>query len=409
MTAGSGDRIFTLDVVRGVAVMGILLMNIAAFAMPQGAYYNPRAYGTDSAIDLWAYLIEFVVFDGKMRGLFSFLFGASMLLIADRSTAAGMDAAQVHRRRMAWLFAFGLAHFILLWDGDILTLYAATGMVAFSFRHNGQRALIGFGLLFAVLGWLVLAWMPLTLLAAERAGDAQQVRDFTDGFGIPSAAVTARELADHRIGFLAGVHHRLRELPTALGNILAVGPETLGYMLLGMAAFRAGLLTGAWPRARYRRWAIVGLGVGGIGYAAIAAWMWTRDFDALSVSAAAFSLAAIPRLPMIAGWAALIASILRPDGAITARVAAAGRMAFTNYLMTSIVMTMLFEGHGLAWFGTLSRSEAYLVVGAMWALILLWSRPWLERYRFGPFEWLWRSLARWKWQPIRVEPTIAAR
>jgi uncharacterized protein len=104
---------------------------------------------------------------------------------------------------------------------------------------------------------------------------------------------------------------------------------------------------------------------------------------------------------MVLGWACLILLLARPGGALTLRIAAAGRMAFTNYLVTSLICTTLFYGYGLGWFGHLSRAELYLVVLAIWALMLLWSRPWLARFRYGPFEWLWRSLARWRFQPMR--------
>ncbi|MBA3838212.1 MAG: hypothetical protein C0499_11210, partial [Zymomonas sp.] len=136
------DRIATLDIVRGVAVMGILTMNIVAFGMPEAAYFNPRAYGGDAGIDLIAYLVNFVLFDGKMRGLFSFLFGASALLVIERAEAQGLSAARVHYARMGWLLVFGLLHLYLFWWGDILNHYALIGMILFRFRAWGITALV---------------------------------------------------------------------------------------------------------------------------------------------------------------------------------------------------------------------------------------------------------------------------
>jgi len=132
-------RVATLDIVRGIAVMGILAMNIVAFAMPVEAYINPRAYGWHTSADLWSWLISFIFIDGRMRGLFSFLFGASMLLIIERTEGVGDDAARAHFARMAWLLLFGLIHFYFIWFGDILALYAPMGMVAWFFRRQPTR------------------------------------------------------------------------------------------------------------------------------------------------------------------------------------------------------------------------------------------------------------------------------
>ena len=112
MAATAPERLVTLDVLRGVAVMGILLLNIIAFAMPRAAYWNPTAFGGDTGADLTVYLINFILFDGKMRGLFSFLFGASMLLVIDRAVAKNRDPARVHFARIGWLLMFGLGAFM---------------------------------------------------------------------------------------------------------------------------------------------------------------------------------------------------------------------------------------------------------------------------------------------------------
>ena len=135
----TGERIQTLDIVRGVAIMGILAMNIVAFAMPDAAYLNPMAYGTEGPADLASWTFSFLFIDGRMRGLFSFLFGASMLLVIEKAEAGGRDPAKVHYARMLWLLVFGLIHFYLIWWGDILSLYAPVGMIAYAFRRASPR------------------------------------------------------------------------------------------------------------------------------------------------------------------------------------------------------------------------------------------------------------------------------
>ncbi|MCW3845752.1 DUF418 domain-containing protein [Sphingomonas sp. LB-2] len=403
-------RLQTLDTVRGVAVMGILLLNIVAFGLPEAAYFNPRAYGGAEGWDLAAYLANFVLFDGKMRGLFSFLFGASMLLVIEGAEAKGESPASVHYRRMGWLLVFGLAHLWLVWFGDILGGYALIGMVAFLLRKLPVRRMVILGAMLVVVQTVLFTLLPLGVHylqsipegAPGYADAVKQIDDFNRNFGIPSAAENARQLALFRGGY-AGIvadrfaHNQLGPLPMAL----LYGSETIAYMLFGMAALRSGMLRGEWPRARLRRFAWIGFGIGVPAYAAIAAWLINRDFALLPVMTAVFVLTTPVRPILFLGWAALILLLARPGGLLTERIAAAGRMAFTNYLTTSLICTTLFYGYGLGWFGTLSRAELYLVVLAVWALILLWSKPWLARFRYGPFEWAWRSLARGEPQPMK--------
>lgn len=402
----AANRIVTLDVVRGVAVMGILFVNILSFALPDVARLSPYAWGMTGPADLWAYFATMIAFDGKMRGLFSFLFGASLLLVVDQAGAAGADPAAVHYRRMIWLFVLGLAHAMLLWSGDILMHYALVGSVAYGFRHSSVRRMIACGIALAAIEWLLLGAIALSFLAmqgADTPAAAQGLRDFENGFGIPTPAVLAREIALFRGSYAGILHHNLVELATTLYNTVFIGFETLAYMLFGMAALRSGMLTGAWSRTRLRRWTTGGIGIGLAGYAMLAAWMLSRGIDARSVILGAFALPPPLRAVMIPGYAAaiLLAAGDR-SGGLTARFAAVGRMALSNYLATTIVMCFVFYGWGLGQFGIWSRATLYLPVFAMCGLMLLWSPWWLGRFRFGPFEWLWRSLARWQLQPIRI-------
>ncbi|KQM19151.1 hypothetical protein ASE73_05260 [Sphingomonas sp. Leaf24] len=405
-------RIATIDTVRGVAVMGILFLNILAFALPEAAYISPRAYGLNDAADRVAYYAVLILFDGKMRGLFSFLFGASLLLVADRAEAAGRDPAAVHYARMGWLFVLGLAHAALLWRGDILAHYALIGSVAYAFRALGPGRLLAFGIAFAAVDALLMGSIPLAYLsmqASDGATAAQNLRDFRNAFGVPAPAVLAQELALYRGSYAGILAHNLAEIGESLGNTLIIGFETLAYMLFGMAALRSGMLDGRWSRRRLWRWAIGGMGIGLLGYGAIAVWIASRDLDVLAIVAGPIALATPVRAIMIPGWAATIVLLAAGSGPIARRFATAGRMALSNYLATSIVMCFLFYGWGLGQFGHWSRASLYLPVFAMCAAILLWSPWWLARFRYGPFEWLWRSLARRQWQPMRSLSTTPAR
>ena len=397
-TAAAGDRIVTLDVVRGVAVMGILVVNIISFAMPEGAGLNPLLYGMNGAADFVSWAISFLFFEGRMRGLFSFLFGASMLLVIERAEAAGRSPARTHYARMGWLLVFGLLHFFFVWMGDILALYAAMGIIAFAFRDSPERVMVAAGAALLVLTFFIWALLTLGLSTADALATGPGAQS---GLTHYDPAHLQGILALYRGPYGAMLAHAASEASTRLSwEVTLAGPETLAYFLFGMAAYRSGFLTGAWERRRYVRAALIGFGITLPAYAAFAWLLVVTRFDAPTIFAV--ETAAIPiRPPAIFATAALIILLARPGGFLTDRIAAAGRAAFTNYLGTSILMTGLFYGWGFGLFGYYSRAELWpFVIGAC-LLMLLWSKPWLDRFRYGPFEWAWRSLARGRIEPLR--------
>ncbi len=404
------QRIATLDIVRGVAVMGILAMNIVAFAMPPAAYLNPLAYGTESALDLASYAFSFVLIDGKMRGLFSFLFGASMLLVIEKAEAKGENGTTVHLRRQLALLLFGALHFYLIWYGDILLGYAIIGFAAFGFRRLSPGKLIIWGSLFVMIAFAVMAAMATNVvhLAQSMAAPVPSADtiaawdEFTAYARIPTPDDLQRQMALYRGPWSGIAAYQLGEhLTDPLYFTILFGPETLGYMLFGMAALKSGFLTGAWSDQRYARVATIGLAVGIALYLLLAWQMFSANFSVPSLFI--YSMAGtVPVRPiMIVAIAATVILLTRRHGSLTRRIEAAGRAAFTNYLGTSILMTALFYGWGLGWFGSLARAELWLVVVAMWAIMLAWSKPWLDHFRYGPLEWLWRSLAQGKLEPMR--------
>lgn len=404
-------RLVTLDALRGFAVMGILAMNIVAFAMPEMAYVSPRAYGGETPADIAAWLFGFIFVDGKMRGLFSILFGASMLLIVDRAEAAGQDAGTVHYRRMVWLALFGLSHYLFLWWGDILFLYAAVGCVAFGFRHWEARRLIKWAIGLFTLGTLLTSLhfggqLALASFADDPASPfAAAGSDLRDDYGAIDDEVT-EELALYRGPYLPMLEERLDSAANPFVGVLMSMLETLPLMMIGMALFRNGFLTGSWAPGDYRRVAWRWLPPGLLLTLAIAWLQWRSGFDYIVGVNAFMAWAGPGRLMMTVAYAALLLLLIRHAHASAwlTRVAAAGRAAFSNYLGTSIAMTTLFYGYGLGLFGEVGRWTLYLVCVGTWCLMLLWSKPWLDRFHYGPLEWLWRSLARGAWQPMRRRP-----
>ena len=417
MTNNQSDRILTLDIVRGVAVMGILTMNIAAFALPFPAYANPAAYGGDSGLDLASWAFNYLIFDGKMRGLFSILFGASTLLVIERATASGRatvsdrNGAKAHYARMLVLLLFGLIHFYFIWFGDILALYALCGMLLYFFRSKSPKSLVRWAVAFLSLSVIyfglvavagAMAGSPdLPPSAASSVMEARQAIDTE--LGVTSKKIPT-ELKLYRSDYATIVDSRLigRTLEPFV-SFFSFGLETLGLMFIGMALFKSDFLTGQWAPARYRNWATRCVLVSLPALAALAWWQASSGFDAVRVFAAFLALSVPFDIAMAIAWAALIILWVKtgPMPALKLRVAAAGRMAFTNYLATSIVMTSLFYGYGLGLFGEVGRAGLWLFVLGMWALILLWSKPWLDRFHYGPLEWLWRSLSRLQLQPLR--------
>jgi uncharacterized protein len=408
-TAGPQERIVTLDIVRGVAVMGILAMNIVAFAMPFAAYMNPAAYGSESAADYAAWVFNFVLIDGKMRGLFSFLFGASMLLVIERAAASGRSPAGTHFARMAWLLVFGLAHFLFIWFGDILASYAQVGMLAYLFHRLSPKSLVRWGIGLLVFQTILLAGTALAIfylqsIAAQPDAPPELVaqwRDMNAQFGPPTQQALGAKLAMFHGGYLPLAEYRLGRLMEPFVTTLFMGWETLAYFLFGMALLKTGFFRGEWEPARYRRLVVIGFGIGIPVYVGLAWILYSDGFSVPMVFAVAMAATTPFRPLMVIATASLIILLSRRGGGLVARIAAAGRVAFTNYLGTSILMTTLFYGYGFGLFGALSRAELWLVVIAAWALMLLWSKPWLERFRYGPFEWLWRSLSRGRIEPIR--------
>ena len=408
--ADSTERYQTLDIVRGVGVMGILAMNIVAFAMPPAAYINPMAYGGQASIDLAAYAFNFVMIDGKMRGLFSFLFGASMLLVIQKAEAKGENPASVHFRRQLVLLVFGALHFYLIWYGDILFGYALIGMIAWFFRSKAPKSLITWAAALVLFQFAIFAAMAISVRGLAEAVTAPgatpetigQWKEMTAYIQVPPA-IELKEQLGLILGPWAGVAHSqlTRHAFDPLIFTAMFGAETLGYMLLGMAALKSGYLTGQWSDEQYRRAAIRGFGIAVPFYLLLIWLIFQNQFSVPALFAYSMAATVLIRPFMIAAVAATVILLTRKDGWLTRRIGAAGRAAFTNYLGTSILMTGLFYGWGLGLFGSLDRAELWLVVIAMWVLMLAWSKPWLDHFQYGPFEWLWRSLSRGKIQPMR--------
>ena len=395
------ERVTSLDVLRGCAVLGILLVNITSFAMPGAAFVNPTALGTMSRADWATWLACHVLAEGKFITLFSMLFGAGILLFVARTEARGERVARLHYRRMFWLLLFGIAHAYLLWSGDILFTYAICGMLVYPLRRLPPRKLFVTGfLVFGVstainlfLNWSLPHWPSQTL--AEVNGE----------YWRPARDQIAAELRTYRSGWLTQMPDRVAEAwflqgPYLLMNVLWY---VAGLMLIGMAMFRWGVITGERSRRFYQRMILFGA-LAGLPLIVFGVY---RNFQAgWSIRYSLFagtefnSWGSLGLAAAYMGGAVLMSRTRRP-GWLVDRLAAVGRMAFTNYILQSLLCTTLFYGHGLGLFGRLSRVGQLAVVGGVWMLQLAWSPAWLRRFSYGPLEWLWRSLTYGVRQPFR--------
>lgn len=409
------SRILALDLVRGVAVLGILAINIGGFAGPIAATLSPHQPLPGTAADEAWYAFALVVFEGKMRAVFTMLFGASMLLFVDRAEEAGQDGERLQLRRLGWLALFGYLHFLLLWWGDILFLYALAGAVALAFRNAPPRPLL-VGALGLFLAWhAALGAQGLSVVADEQSvlsGTAPpaRVRSYQSERAMEAAA-TATELARYREGWFDQIAAKaMDQSDEPLNAALATIGETVPLMLIGMALYRLGFFHGSWSARALRRLMVGGIAAGGAVTIAFAAYAWSRHFPpVLMVQALAYGLAG-PHLLMGLGYTAglMLAAPYLVGTELGRRVIAAGRMAFTNYIAMTVVMTFVFYGWGLGLVGEVAPRWHPLFVAGGWLLMLGWSPAVLARFRQGPLEWLWRSLTQWRLLPLlRPRPTPA--
>jgi uncharacterized protein len=430
-------RVFAIDVLRGVAVLGILLINIEDFGLPHadksaigtewiGAYF-PAVF-TDH---LGAWCIFRALFEGKMRAIFSMLFGAAAVLLttALERRGEGARAADIYYRRTLWLLAFGLAHAYLLWEGDILFGYAIGGLFLYPMRKLSARAAIVAGaclLALTVPRAAVVAHHRQELRAAAARAEADEaagrpvaprLRDARDDWEEiedvyrPDTATLQAARDDYGGGY-ARLFLRRAELVMYAESSDYYGWaffDTVGMMLIGIGLLRLGVLSAQRSRRFYLAMAAIGYGIGVPASALTHYQQAVHRFDPVAVAwlTAAYDPT---RVAVALGHVAAVMLLVQAGRAraVTAVLASVGRMALTSYLAASLICTTLFNGYGLALFGRLGYRQLYAVVLGVWCVQTLFACLWLRRFRLGPAEWLWRSLTYWSRQPIRREREIPA-
>jgi len=425
------ERISSIDALRGFALLGILVMNITTFAMPGIFDFNPTAVGPMSGLNRTLWVLRFVLFDGKMRAIFSMLFGAGVILLTSRLERRDpARSADIFARRNLWLTLFGVLHGYFVWMGDILYFYGVTALVfLYPCRKLKPRTLIAAG---AAALLVLTVWdgmragrrqsLERRAAAAAAAGSAgetlteEQKDDVAAWEAVvhrthPDEKALAKEIAEMRGGYLSVIGHYAPVISDAQGQLFYRFGfcDALGMMLIGMGLLRLGFLSAQLSSRAYLWTAVVGYAAG-LPAGFLCVWkVWTSHFHPVAMVRWEFMPYELARLPVALAHAAVVLMIVKSGSLawVIRPLARVGQTALSNYLGTSVLVTLLFNGYGLGLFAKLPFYRLFYVVAAVWAVNLLLSTLWLRHFRFGPMEWLWRTLTYWSPQPMRRREALS--
>jgi uncharacterized protein len=428
----ASERISTVDIIRGFSLMGILIMNITDFAYGFTNYAVPLSTakpvfdGPHWKINTAAWFMRWIFAEGKMRALFSMLFGAGVVLLTARaeSRGAGVRAADIYTRRNMWLVLFGMLHCYLIWNGDILYFYGLAALLfLFPFRNLKPKKLlwtagiillintcvVQFGQTFAAMHSKQqaekanIALAHHQVLTDDQISDLKSWQSIQDRWRKPPKKIY-KDIAEHQDGWLSQGADAKDALTGELKGAYFGFGDWVGLMLLGMALFRLGFFSLKCSTRTYVLTAIIGLGIAW----PITFWgcwhAWRSHFDMFSTAYALDFPYDLTRISGALGTAAVLLLLARFGifKWLLARIAAVGQMALSNYILTSITMKTIFVWGPWHWYGYVEYYKVYYAVAAMWAVNLVFSTLWLRFFRFGPLEWCWRSLTYWKRQPMRL-------
>ncbi len=381
-------RINSLDLLRGFAILGILIMNIISFSHFGTGYLNPKLGAGIEGYNAWFHGFSHLFADMRFMSLFSILFGAGVMLFSENAEKKGIKVAKYHYRRMFFLLVFGLIHAYLIWMGDILTQYAICGSLVFLLRKAKTRTLIIIA--------SILFTIPILLSLLTYYGTPQSMLEDIFSFWTPTQDEIDSETNAYRGSYLDQMAPRVEGalmLQTtqfffeAMWRISAI-------MILGMILFRKGVLSASLPKGWYQRLFVIAFSVGLFISAVGLNRAYQKDWEGIWYMNIGHQYNYIGSLFMALGYIGLVMLWSLSDSVLPGlknRLQAVGRMAFTNYIGTSILCITIFYGHGLGLFGKLDRLQQWGVILSIWILILYTSPLILKKYKQGPLEWLWRK------------------
>lgn len=414
----ANERIAAIDVLRGCALLGILVVNIGGFALPEIMGYDPRVGDGFTGANYAVWLVSHVVFEQKMMSIFSMLFGAGLVLMTDRADSRGASLLGIYYRRTAWLLVFGLIHSYFLWEGDILVPYGLCALLLYPCRRFSPWALIVLGMFVFLLAvpissgvGMLTDWLrnnPEALgTSPEKSAAREQLLELLEEFYPPmdrAPEAIAKEIALYQDGYWKLFRHRaeLNIWEQTVGFFLWAGPRAGGLMLLGMALMKLGWFSGARSARFYASLAVIGYGLGlpvviyGVNQ------LIAHEFDIVYEYTLGSQFNYVGSLFVALGHVGLILLVCKMGWMpwLRARLANVGRMALSNYFLQTLICTTLFFGWGFGLFGLLDRLALAGVVVLVWSFQLAVSSVWLRYFRFGPMEWLWRSLTYAQLQPL---------
>ena len=395
-------RIKALDYIRGLSILGILMVNAIAFAQPFAVYSNPSVSLLPlSAADQWVWWLTETFFKDKFITLFTLLFGVSIYLVG-RDNPPNVPLIKTPLfRRLAWLSVFGLLHGALIWHGDILLHYAITGALFWRWRESSARNLLIMGL------FLYLAGAAVTLIPEVWLSDHGAIAAAHPDIAPIIVAMRGSfidSLTQNMATWASG------EAPEVINYL----PTSLGLMMIGLGLFKSGILKGNATQRNYRMW--IGVGVVSLGLIGWQSWQMLAEGFPFPRAFGIFRIAnTLLCLPVALGYAGLLILLgrLRLGAVLLYPLSCAGRMAFTNYLTQSLIMTAIFYGGrdlGFGFgghFGEMNHAALVPIVAAIWAGQLAFSTVWMSVLRYGPFEWGWRCLTYARWMSIGKAESVA--
>jgi len=393
-------RILSLDILRGVAVLGIVVMNIQSFAMPSVAYSNPTAYEGLSGYDLYVYLGSYIFADQKFMSIFSMLFGASLVMLSQKARKEHLRSTDLQNRRLIFLAFFGLVHAYLIWYGDVLFMYAICGFAMFIFRRKKSVVQIRVGIALLVVGSLISLLLGYTVPFWEPGEyEATKTQIWT-----PNAEDIAREIEYYRGAWEKQILFRA---PQAFGLQTTVFVfenfwRITGLMLIGMALYKRNVFKAKQSTKYYIKMTFYGLGIGLPLVLAGAFFNFNYDWDFRLSFFFISQLNYWGSILMALGYIGIIMLICKGanKSVLLQRFGDVGRMALSSYLIQSIILGFVFYGHGLGLFGDIERSVQGIMILGMWVVNIVFAWLWLSNYKYGPFEWAWRSLTYGKLQRL---------
>ncbi|MEM1051278.1 MAG: DUF418 domain-containing protein [Pseudomonadota bacterium] len=390
------SRVIELDALRGLAVIGIVWMNVYVFAFPAQGYYNPTVWGPGlgqgSSLDRIVWVISFVFVEDKFRTLFAMLFGAGCLILLEKS---GERPWRGHYVRMAVLFVIGFAHSVLFASNDVLRTYALAGCALPLLSPLSAKALfaicVGLVVVHVGGGMVALGTSVLDFYNGRTASDAYLFAD--RNFGSNPAAVQFM-LEQGREEWGTRIARRIAGFSSQLNVVGSAVPINLAAMALGMGLWKTGMLKGEWRLFLLQRCATIGALVAIPALFWLAWWVSNNGFAGPIVGGAGLILSAPFDTLLGLGYAALAMALFGPGGTASVLLAAAGRLSLTNYLMTSVILAGICASWGLGLFGEVSRFQALALGIVPIAAMLIWSPIWLRWAGQGPFERVWRTASR---------------